>query len=80
MGAGPGEVHLPFHCLAQSEKEALMGICLCRHVGTDLKRHTQTHSGLLDATSLTVRLLFHYLLRLRQGELPPTKWSLPNRT
>ncbi len=23
--------------------------------------------------------MFHYLLRQRQGELPPAKWSLPNR-
>lgn len=22
---------------------------------------------------------FHYLLRQRQGELPPAEWSLPNR-
>lgn len=67
-----------FHCLARSEHETLTGTCLHRRIGTRTGKHTNTRCP-LDATCCSVRSLFHYLLRLRQAELPPAKRSLPNR-
>lgn len=56
----------------------------CRNVSTGACRHTEleTHANTLWFAGWTCwigRTLFHYLFRPRQGELPPAKWSLPNR-
>lgn len=57
-----------------------VGTYLHVDVGTRTWKRTKTYSGSLDATCWIGRTLFHYLFRPRQGELPPAKWSLPNRT